>query len=905
MSEAPRLDAFLPEREPASADAALVRGVRRYLEAARGHLAELHRASGSGRVVNEAVTELTDRLVRQLFARCEVQAGAERPGLSHRLAVAAVGGYGRREMSIHSDVDLLLLHPEPLPDAGGAVAERLQYWLWDAGLTVGCAIRTIAETCELAKRDETVRTAVLDARSLAGEPALFESFERAVEREILGDPEAFVLRLIQAREERHAKFGESLYLLQPNVKEGAGGLRDYHGALWAMRGGQPASRGLEGFRGLGLLTEAELAELRAALDFLWHVRNDLHFLAGRRNDQMSFAHQEEIARSLGYEGRAGPGDELPVERFMRDYYRHARVVEKTSDLILHQCLARARPTGAPPAAREVEEGFRVVGDHLEIPDAAHLRQSPLRLLRAFAVAQAHDVPLSRTALRLVRENLDLVDDAFRADPAAAGAFFEILASERRVFRTLTALNEVGLLGAFLPEWEHLVCRWQHVMYHTYTVDVHTTFLVEELRRLWRGKYERALPELTDLVRSAEDRVVLFLGCLLHDVGKGWGGDHSRRGAEIARRCCERLGLAPQRRERVVFLVRQHLVMSHVAQRRDLGDPRVIVEFARLVGDRENLHNLYLLTFADTRASSPEAWTDWKGRLLREIFERTSEFLETGGDDPARALEQVEAEVEARQADARAELRGLGVAEARIDAFFGTMPRRYFVSHTPREIARHARLVLAFDPEQGVALSVREMNDGSSELLLCTRDVHGLYARVAGTLASRGLNILGSTVYTTRSGLALEVYRITTPPGGETERRFAWKAFEATLRDVLAGTRDLAELFRQRRRPVGRPQAPARHPPSVKITNAESDFYTIIDVAADDRLGLLYDLTRTLADQDCEIFISKATTILDQVADTFYVKDATTRKKLGDAKRLERLRAALLAVASAPPETPGG
>ena len=905
MSEAPRLDAFLSEAEPAGADSSLVRGVRRYLEAARAHVAVLHRESGSGRVVNEATTDLTDRLVRALFARAQARAAAEHPELPHRLAVAAVGGYGRREMSIHSDVDLLLLHPEPLPEAERAVAERLQYWLWDAGLSVGCAIRTVAETCVLAHQDETVRTSVLDARLLAGEAALFAEFERAVERDVLGDAESFLERLIQVRAERHEKFGESLYLLQPNVKEGAGGLRDYHGALWAMRGVNPGLRGLEAGLTLGLVTGAELVELRGALDFLWRVRNQLHFLAGRRNDQMGFAHQEEIARSLDYEAAAPAGEELPVERFMRAWYRHARVVAKTSDLILHQCLARVRPPGPPPPVREVEEGFRVVGDHLEIPHAAHLRERPVRLLRAFTVAQAQDVPLSRTALRLVRENLDLVDDAFRADPAAAAAFFQILAAERRVFRTLTALNEEGVLGAFLPEWEHLVCRWQHVMYHTYTVDVHTTFLVEQLRRLWRGKYERALPVLTDLVRSAEDRVVLFVGCLLHDVGKGWGGDHSRRGAEIARRCLERLGLEPERRERVVFLVAQHLVMSHVAQRRDLADPKVIVEFARLVGDRENLRNLYLLTFADTRASSPEAWTDWKGRLLRQLFERTSEFLETGGDDPARALEQVEAEVEARQVDARAELRGLGLAEARIDDFFATLPRRYFVSHDPREIARHARLVLGFDPAQGVALAVREMNDGSSELLLCTRDVHGLYAMVAGTLASRGLNILGSNVYTTRAGLALEVYRVAAPPGGEPERRLAWQAFETTLRDVLAGTRDLAELIRQRRRPLGRPQTPARHPPSVTITNSESDFYTILDVAADDRLGLLYDLTRTLADHGCEIYISKATTILDQVADTFYVKDAATGKKLRDRKRVERLREALLAVASAGPEGAGG
>jgi [protein-PII] uridylyltransferase len=429
------------------------------------------------------------------------------------------------------------------------------------------------------------------------------------------------------------------------------------------------------------------------------------------------------------------------------------------------------------------------------------------------------------------------------------------------------------------------------MYHTYTVDVHTTFLVEELRRLWRGKYERALPEMTDLVRHVEDRVVLFLGCLLHDIGKGLGGSHSSKGVAIARPCLERLGLEPERAQRVLFLVAQHLYMSHVAQRRDLSDPRIIVEFARTVGDRDNLRNLYLLTFADTRASSPEAWTEWKGRLLRELFERTSEFLETGSDDPSRALEQIEAEVSACQAEARIELQALGLAEARTAAYFASMPRRYFVSHTPQEVARHALLVSGYRGERRLAVAVRDLAEGTTELLVCTPDVPALYSKVAGTLTSRALNILGSSVYTMRGGLALEVYRITTPRGGAAERRLAWSEFEETLGDVLAGRRDVAEAIRRRQHPVGRQHPPVSPPPRVRITNSESDFYTIIDVTTNDRLGLLYDLTRTLAEHGVEVFVSKASTILDQVADTFYVKDAR-HKKVTDAERLAALEDAL-------------
>jgi [protein-PII] uridylyltransferase len=892
--------AELGERGPLAelGDADVLRSVRGYLAAAREHLAEVHARTRSGSRVNALHSDLMDRLVRRLFQIAESEHFKEAGQVGERAAVLAVGGYARREMSVHSDVDLLLLHEGAVTPYVRRIAERIQLWLWDAGLTVGCATRTVEDTLALARTDNTVFTGILDTRFLAGDPVFYHEFTDAIRRELLADVGNFIERQVDAVAERHAAYGESLYLLQPNVKEGAGGLRDYHAAIWAMRAVLPSARGVEDLLHYGLLTEAEMEDYRDALDFLWWVRNELHLLARRRQDQMSFELQEHVAKARGYPD-GGADAPLPVELFMGDYYRHARAIRNYSELAIEQCQARSRRgSRVEPAAREVEDGFRLADDHLEIPHAAHLRERPLRLLTAFAVAQDCGVPLSRTAQRLVRENLHLIDDAYRRDPDATAAFLRVLDSETRVMRTLTTMNEVGLLARYLPEWEHIVCRWQHVIYHTYTVDVHSIFLVEELRRLWRGKYERLLPDLTDLMRDAEDRPVLFLGCLLHDIGKGFGGDHSAKGVERARACVARLRLAPERAERILFLVAHHLTMSHVGQRRDLADPKTIYEFAKLVGDRTNLRNLYLLTFADMRASSKQGWTEWRWALLRELFERVAEVLETGDADEGVAMATIESRVATRREAAREELRALGVAEAKIEGFFDELPRRYFVSHGPRQIARHARAFLAYKPERGVVTSVREMRGGFSEVIVVTRDVHGLYWRVAGTLTARGINIFASNVYTTRSGLALEVYRVATPPGDAEDRQRVWTAFEDSLRSVLEGTVRVEDLVKRRRRPIGAPETPSRMPPSVTIENGESDFYTIVDVSANDRLGLLYDLTRTLAAHDLEIYISKATTVLDQVADTFYVKDARdgSFKKLTDPARIASLEAALLEAA---------
>lgn len=890
MSAAPSIDAYLkglPELR-ADRDRRVAPVVRQYLEEARAHLVELHRQGAPGRVVNETNSDLTDRLVRRLFNLAEQSAIADGAERDLGLAVVAVGGYARREMSIYSDVDLLVLYRDRLSPFVTSISEHLQHWLWDVGLTVGCATRTIEETVELARCDNSVRTGVLTVRYLCGVPEFFQNFAGSIREQLLPDLTLFIEEQEAYLRERHMHYGESLFLLQPDLKQGVGALRDYHTAYWVARGTQPAVCSLDDFLRVGLLTEKEMTTYCAALDFLWRARNELHYTTGRAEDRMSFELQESIAQVLGYAGVDTDSDELPVERFMSDYYRHARAIGDYSPLVIEQCLSRVARPGRQ-VVREVERGFRVVRGQLEIPHAAHLRERPLRLLEVFEIARRHGVRLSRVARRLVRENLLLIDDDFRRDPMARDSFLRILESKTQVLGTLMTMNEVGLMGAYLPEWKHIAFRWQHVLYHTYTVDVHSIFLVEELRRLMNGRYAKALPELTALMQAVEDRPVLYLGCLFHDIGKGQGGDHEIKGADLARSCVERLGLAGERCERVVFLVRHHLRMLHLAQRRDLSDPRLILEFAKVCGDRTNLRHLYLLTFADLRASSRDAWTRWKGLLLHELYERTGELLESGRKDAAKAMELIEAQVERRKEEARRELRGLGVAESKIQDYFDIMPRRYFVSQTPRQMARHAGVAFRYQPGRIMSTAFREMRSDATEFILCTDHVHGLYCQVAGTLTACAINILGSHAYATRRGLALQVYLLATPAGGRQEIELGWRHLQEMLERVLSGKVRVEELLRRRAPPVGRTRPPSTEPPRVVVSNRESELYTLADVSANDRIGLLYDLTRAIDKLDLEVYISKAATVRDQVADTFYLKDRQGRKihNRGLLKRLER------------------
>ncbi len=892
----PVCDAFFEPMDPVRGPdaASLNRSVRGYVDDVRSYLLELHDEGTPARRINEERSDLFDRLIRKLFRVSEDGYHARFARLDHRVAILAVGGYGRQELALASDLDLLILYRGKVNPYVETIAEAITYRLWDAKLSLACATRTIPDCIRVGEEDLSTMTAYLDARFLIGDAGLAAEFERVAYEWFRANTVSFIQDKLAEQADRHERFGESLNLLQPNVRESVGGLRDAHTALWVSHAAQWPVRRPEDLRVHGFIDEQELGDLLGALDFLGRVRNELH-RGGRRDDRLHYEAQERLAALLGFEGSE---EMLPVERFMQAYYLHARALQRVSARVVeHACRLAERRAGRGTAERRaVEDGFVLHEERLEIPHAQMLSDRPVRLLSAFAVAQQHRVTLSPRAQRTIRQHLHLIDDAFRCDPEAATVFRGILRAPDRVYRTLTAMNELGVLGKYLPEFRHLVGLWQQDLYHTYTVDTHSLFLIEQLRRLEKGRFEAELPLATKLVQELRRRDILFLGCLLHDIGKGKGGGHSARGAEMIPEIGKRLGLTEEETDEVVFLVRHHLHMSSLAERRDVNDPRLILNLAQLVENRRRLRSLYLLTVADIRSVSAEAWTDWKAGLLEALYRNTADWIETEISDEAAPRYFLERAIDRAARVEQEVVRLLGEASVPREAaqeFLDTLPKRYLLLHEPRDIVVHVRAALAYiesNKRVGVELHPVEGVEGAScEVVVFTADRIGLVSIVSGLLADSGRNILSAYVYTTRRGLAMEVYRVSGSGGGAAEQEEERSRIESRILDVIEGRRGTDTLAA----PVlGPGSGPGRvQPPVVRISNEDSDLYSIIDVEAHDRPGLLYAITNTLAEVGLNVVMSRASTRANRVSDAFYVTDAG--HKIQDPARQEEIRRALL------------
>ena len=868
--------------------------VRAYLDAARAHLLEMHDGGAPPRAVNEEHAELIDRLIRKLFRLAEDRYFEAFPRLNFRLAVVAVGGYGRRELSLGSDIDLLFLYRGKENPYVETMTETIATRLWDAKLQVGAATRTVGESLRVGKDDLSTLTSYLDGRFLIGDPALFAELDRDVRAYMREHGEAFIEAKLAEQARRHESFGESLYLLQPNLKESVGGLRDYHTAMWIARATIWETRRAEHLLVQGFIDEAEGVELHDALDFMWRVRNQLH-RKGRKDDRLHYEAQEQLAQYLGFrESEAVRG----VERLMRTYYLHARSIQRISKRVIDHArqVRAARLVSGRHMPDPVAEGFAIAGGRLEIPAASLLDERPVRLIAAFAVAQHHDVELSTRAQRLVQRKLALIDDAFRADPEASALFRQILSSPTRVYRTLQTMDEVGLLGAYIPEFAHLVGMWQQDMYHTYTVDIHSLFLVEQLRRIQRGRYRKELPLATELMREVRNPVLLYLGCLLHDIGKGHGGGHSGKGAAMIPAVSERLGLRPDNAEVVQFLVMHHLTMSAMAEQRDVNDPRLILRLAKLCGSRLFLRLLYLVTVADIRSVSPVAWTTWKAGLLEQLYRNAAEWLEAGEDAemaPQFFLDRAMSQAASTSARSVEMLAQLGVEKSEAEALLEQMPRRYLLENEPEEIAAHLRATLTF-LESGAIARVEPFRAAAPSapswgLVVLARDRAGLFATVAGVLSSCGHNILAASAYTTRDGIALDLFHVDPTSGGPAEQELERSRIEKRIVAVLEGTAPIPAPQRSRT-PLAR--ALRVQAPSARIENDESDFYTIIDVEAMDRPGLLHDIARALSEEGLSIEAVRASTRASRASDAFFVTTADDHK-LTDPARQRAVEEAIL------------
>jgi [protein-PII] uridylyltransferase len=851
----------------------------------------------SGLDAARALSNLQDALIQVIydFAVKHVYY-AQNPSTAERIAVVATGGYGRGELAPGSDIDLLFVRPFKQTAWGESVIEFILYMLWDLGLKVGHATRSLAECVRLSKQDITIRTAILETRYLWGDRALYDDLRRKFWSEVAtGNGMDFVEAKLAERKTRHARQGESRYLVEPNVKEGKGGLRDLQTLYWIGKYLYHVDDAADLVQH-NVFTKDEYRIFQKAEAFLWNVRVHLHDLVGRAEERLSFDVQPALAARLGYADPDKP--QRAVEEFMRAYFLVAKDV---GDLTRIFCAALEEQHRKPrPSLRRMLPGFlkpRSPDDDFYIENGrltanpAIFRKDPSNILRMFHIADAKGVDIHPHALRTVTRSLDLITDAVRRSPVANQAFLEVLTSGHNPERALRLMNEAGVLGRFIPEFGHAVGLMQFNMYHHYTVDEHLIRAVGNVASIERGEHKDDNPLSSDVIKRIKSRNVLYCAILLHDVAKGLPGDHSNVGAEIARSLCPRLGLSAADTASVAWLVQNHLVMSDTAQRRDVSDPKTVRDFVEMVQSPEMLRLLLVLTVADIRAVGPGVWNGWKGQLLRELY-YASENMMTGGDQaPARGARVAAAkdELDARLADFTPDQRAR-VLSRHYD--------NYWLAFDADEQERHARLMTDADAKgELLALSAQTSAFRAvTDIIVYTPDNAGLFSQFAGAIALSGGSIVDAKAFTTTDGFALDVFSVQDAEGeafGDAGRLGRLRqSIEKTLRGEVRPRQILTHKPQR-----GRAKA-FRIRPKVLFDNDASRIATVVEVECLDRPGLLYDVTHAIFESGLSISTAMVATYGERAVDVFYVRDGFGHKIVQPARLAaieKRLAAALVPV----------
>lgn len=844
-----------------------------HAEAERRLLADRH-----GRRCAQRLCRLHDDIVRAIYNfACRHFYPSDNPSEAERMAVVATGGYGRGLQAPGSDIDLLFLLPYKQTAWGESIAEAILYCLWDMGLKVGHATRSIDECIRQAKADMTIRTALLEARFLLGDRALFEELNTRFQRQVVsGTAAEFVNAKLSEREERLRRAGQSRYLVEPNVKDGKGGLRDLHTLFWIAKYVYQVHEPDE-LIAHGVFDRGEYKMFRRCENFLWSVRCHMHFLTGRAEERLSFDIQREIAVRLGYTEHPGLQD---VERFMKHYFLMAKDVgdltailcaeledrQAKAEPMLNRLVQRLRPRGRRRGLRESED-FAVDNNRITVVDAEAFKRDPVNLIRIFHAAQRHGLAFHPDAMRLATRSLRLIDARLRENPEANRLFMEILTARNDAEVVLRRMNETGVLGRFVPDFGRVVAMMQFNMYHHYTVDEHLLRAIGILNEIENGANDET-PLSSDLMKSIQPnhRAVLYLALFLHDVAKGRVEDHSIAGARIARRLGPRFGLSGADTDTLAWLVEQHLVMSTVAQSRDLSDRKTVENFAAIVQSLERMKLLTILTTADIRAVGPGVWNGWKAQLIRSLYYETEPAL-TGGFsevDRARRVAMAQDEFRAEMTD---------WPEAEREAYIARHYPAYWLKVDVAHKVAHARFLRAAQAE-GKQLATAAAIDaarGVTELTVLAPDHPRLLSTIAGACALAGANIVDAQIYTTTDGLALDTISVTREyPEDDDERRRAARIAD-TIEKALSGEMRLPDVVAKRAAPKGRIRAFAVEP-EVAINNQWSNRYTVIEVTGLDRPGLLYELTATLSKLNLNIASAHVATFGERVVDVFYVTD---------------------------------
>ena len=782
-------------------------------------------------------------------------------------AIAAVGGYGRGELHPASDIDMLLLVPQSPDAAGSAAVEQLVTFLWDIGLEVGHSVRTIAECREECIGDVSVMTTLLEARLLAGNGALFAAMRTALAPEYIWPVKQFFEAKVREQTERHLKANDTAYNLEPNVKTGPGGLRDIQTIAWVAKR-QFGADTLDGLASHGFLAPAELRRLKQAQAFLWKVRFGLHILTGRHEDRLLFDHQIRLAQIFGYEDASYT---LAVEQFMQRYYRTVMDVSLLNELLLQVFREAILSENEPP--RPLNARFQVRSGSLEAVSEEVFARSPSALLELFVLLQQHpDIRGVRAStMRAVAKSLWLIDEEFRQNPRNHRLFLEILRSPVGVTHELRRMNTYGVLGRYIPAFGRVVGRMQYDLFHAYTVDAHTLFVVSNLRRFAIPRYDHELPEASRVMQALPRSEVAYLAALFHDIAKGRGGDHSELGAVDAEAFCLEQGLSPYDARLVAWLVRNHLLLSITSQKQDIGDPQVINAFARKVGDETHLDYLYVLTCADVRATNPKLWNSWKATLFRDFYQRVKQALRRGLESPIDA----EHLVRETQDAARRALFERGVAEEDIVAVWTGFTASYFLQHSPEEVAWHTQLLSERDAasdEPLVALDPRSVRGTSAALIYARPRRHG-FARTTAALDQLGLNIVDARITPTGDGFSLDLYHLLEDDGAPIADSDRLAEIEHALWRSLQGAPD-APLAVSRRAPR---QVRMFHTPThITVSVDERNGRSVLELTAGDRPGLLCEVGQVLMHERIELHAAKIMTVGERAEDVFYLTDFDNR-----------------------------
>jgi [protein-PII] uridylyltransferase len=799
------------------------------------------------------------------------------------LALVAVGGYGRAELLPASDIDLMILLPDEAPGRYNADIEALLTFAWDIGLEVGHSVRTLEDCSAQAQDDITVVTNLMEARLLAGSRALFQAMRIRIGPDRIWPCREFFAAKWEEQKLRHHKFHDTAYKLEPNVKKSPGGLRDIQMIGWVTK----RYFGTDTLAGLlehEFLTEGEYHSLMKGQNFLWEVRYALHMLTGRGEDRLLFDYQRTLAEQFGYRDR---GHHLAVEQFMKQYYRTVMELSRLNEMLLQlfqEAILHASETSKPVP---INRRFQSRRGFLEIRSESVFRKNRFALLELFLLLEQHTElkGVRASTIRAIRNHRHLINDSFRADIRGRSLFMEILRQPHGVTHVLRRMNVYGVLAAYMPAFANIVGLMQYDLFHVYTVDEHTLFVLRNIRRFTVTKYAHEFPLCSQIISRIPKLELLYLAALFHDIAKGRGGDHSELGAGEAASFCRKHGLSEYDTGFVSWLVRNHLIMSTTAQRRDISDPLVINEFARTVGTPVRLDYLYLLTVADIRGTNPDLWNGWKDALLKQLYKATRQALRRGLERPLDRREHIEQV----QAAARQLLKNTGWSKQDFEEIWNDLGDEYFLRYSPDQIAWHAEVIARHRRGAGAHVHLHQLTlRGGTEIFIYTPSEDYLFARITAALAQLGLNVVDARIITSENGDALDTFLVLEESGEPIEGNVRSEEVIATIEDALSrhGQRPL-RVTRRARREIRHFQIETR----IDFKTDEPNRRTMVELLTADRPGLLSLIGQAFTDSNVRIQNARIATLGAEVDDVFFVTDLDNRP-LEEPRQFERLRETL-------------